>query len=85
MQNLKVRGPFGSLDFQTLLVLGPLQKLLHSHLYFAVVTFLTKIQIWCYKTNKKTCQNTIIKKIWMGKTTTVQKIWMGKTTTIQEF
>ena len=28
MQSLKVRGPFGSLDFQTLLVLGPLQKLL---------------------------------------------------------
>ena len=28
MQSLKVRGPCGSLDFQTLLVLGPLQKLL---------------------------------------------------------
>jgi PAS domain-containing protein len=28
LQSLKVRGPFGSLDFQTLLVLGPLQKLL---------------------------------------------------------
>ena len=28
VQRLKVRGPFGSLDFQTLLVLGPLQKLL---------------------------------------------------------
>ena len=28
MQNLKVRELFGSLDFQTLLVLGPLQKLL---------------------------------------------------------
>ena len=24
----------------------------YSHLYFAVVTFLTKIQNWCYKTNK---------------------------------
>ena len=28
MQSLKVRGTFGSLDFQTLLVLGPLQKIL---------------------------------------------------------
>ena len=28
MQSLKIRGPFGSLDFQTYLVLGPLQKLL---------------------------------------------------------
>ena len=27
----------------------------------------------------------MVKKIWMGKTTTVQKIWMGKTITIQEF
>ena len=27
----------------------------------------------------KTCQNTIVQKIWMIKTTTVQKIWMGKT------
>ena len=28
LQSLKVRGPFWSLDFQILLVLGPLQKLL---------------------------------------------------------
>ena len=28
LQSHKVRGPFGSLYFQTLLVLGPLQKLL---------------------------------------------------------
>ena len=68
----------------------------YSHLNFAVVTFLTKLQNYCYETNKKTCQNTIVKKNWMGKattiqkilmgkTTTIQKIWMGKTTTIQEF
>ena len=34
----------------------------YSHLYFTVVTFLTKIQNWCYIT-KKTCQNTTIKKV----------------------
>ena len=34
----------------------------YSHLYFTVVTFLTKIQNWCYIT-KKTCQNTTVKKV----------------------
>ena len=56
----------------------------YSHLYFTVVTFLTKIQNWSYITknnlSKHNCQ-----KSWMVKTTTVQKIWMGKTTTIQVF
>ena len=46
----------------------------YSHLYFTVVTFLTKIQNWCYITKKN-----------LVKTTTVQKFWMGKTTTIQVF
>ena len=53
----------------------------YTHLNFSVVTFLTKIQNWC---KQKTCQNTIVKKIWMVKTTTIQKIWMVKTTTIQK-
>ena len=52
----------------------------YSHLYFMVVTFLTKIQNCCYipkkNLSKHNCQ-----KSWMVKTTTVQKIWMGKTTT----
>ena len=26
----------------------------------------------------------MVKKIWMGKSTTVKKIWMGKTTTVQK-
>ena len=50
----------------------------YSHLYFTVVTFLTKIQNWYYITknnlSKHNCQ-----KSWMVKTTTFQKIWMGKT------
>ena len=55
-------------------------KTYYSHMNFAVVTFLTKIQNWRYKTNKE-----LVKKIWMVKTTAVQKIWMGKNTSIQEF
>jgi hypothetical protein len=43
----------------------------YSNLNFVVVTFLTKIQNWCYKTNKKTCQNTIVKQICMVKTSSV--------------
>ena len=39
MQSLKVRGPCGSLDFQTLLVLGPLQKLLLPFIFFGSVPF----------------------------------------------
>ena len=56
----------------------------YSHLYFTVVTFLTKIQNWCYIT-KTNLSNHNCQKSWMVKTTTVQKIWMGKTTTIQVF
>ena len=37
MQSLKVRGPCGSLDFQTLLVLGPLQKLLLPFIFHGSV------------------------------------------------
>ena len=40
MQSLKVRGPFGSLDLQTLLVLGPLQKLLLPLTFRSNVPFL---------------------------------------------
>ena len=56
----------------------------YSHLYFTVVTFLTKIQNWCYITKKNLSKHNC-QKSWMVKTTTVQKIWMGKTTTIQVF
>ncbi len=56
----------------------------YSHLHFTEVAFLKKIKIGAMK-QTKTCQNTIVKKIWMGETTTVQKIWMGKTTIMQEF
>ena len=40
MQSLKVRGPCGSLDFQTLLVLGPLQKLLLPFIFHGSVPLL---------------------------------------------
>ena len=42
MQSLKVRGPFGSLDFQTLLVLGPLQKLLLPFIFHGSVPLPTE-------------------------------------------
>ena len=34
----------------------------YSHLYFAVVTFLTKIQNWCYTTKKKLVKTQLSKK-----------------------
>ena len=34
----------------------------YSHLNFTVVTFLTKIQNWCYKTNKKLVKTQLSKK-----------------------
>ena len=37
MQSLKVRGPFRFFDFQTLLVLGPLQKLLLPFIFHGSV------------------------------------------------
>ena len=40
MQSLKVRGPYGSLDFQTLLVLGPLQKPLLPFIFHGSVPLL---------------------------------------------
>ena len=43
MQSLKVRGPYGSLDFQTLLVLGPLQKLLLSFMFRGSVPLKVKV------------------------------------------
>ena len=56
----------------------------YSHLYFTIVTFLTKIKNWCY-ISKKNLSKHYCQKSWMVKTTTVQTIWMGKTTTIQVF
>jgi hypothetical protein len=50
MQSLKVRGPFGSLDFQTLLVLGPLQKLLLPFIVRSSVSLSQTIwQLWSMK------------------------------------
>ena len=34
----------------------------YTHLNFAIVTFLTKIQNWCYKTNKKLVKTQLSKK-----------------------
>ena len=57
----------------------------YFHSYFTIVTFLSKIQYWCYITKKNLSKHNC-EKSWMVKTTTtVQNIWMGKTTTIQVF
>ena len=56
----------------------------YSHLYFSVVTFMTKIQSWCYKTNKKLVK-TQLSKNWMVKTTNVERIWMRKTNKSKNF
>ena len=57
MQSLKVRGPCRSLDFQTLLVLGPLQKPLLPFIFHGSVPLLVLksfymflLQIHCKKT-----------------------------------
>ena len=57
----KSADPSGPWTFKLYLSLD-LCKNYYSHLYFTVVTFLTKIQNWCYIT-KKTCQNTTVKKV----------------------
>ena len=49
----------------------------YSHLYFTVVTFLTKIQNWCYITKKNLSKHNC-QKSWMVKTTTVQKFGWEK-------
>ena len=43
MQSLKVCGPFRSVDFQTLLVLGPFQKLLLLFTFRSSVTRVLKV------------------------------------------
>ena len=52
MQSLKVRGPCGSLDFQTLIVLGPLQKLLLPFIFHGSVPFLIQIHYNFFKNSK---------------------------------
>ena len=79
----KSKDPKGQRTFR-LCKSADLCKNYYSHLYFTVVTFLTKIQNWCYFTKKNLSKHNY-QKSWMVKTTTVQKIWMGKTTTIQVF
>ena len=44
MQSLKVQGPAGSLDFETLLVLGPLQKLLLPFIFHGSVPLRLKLR-----------------------------------------
>ena len=73
MESLKLCGPFGSLDFQTLPFLGPLQKLLLPFIFRGSNIPAKKFKIGAIKQNKKPCQITIAKTIWMVKTTTVQK------------
>ena len=55
-----MRGHAKSQSPLTLRVLGPLQNLLLP--FTAVVTFLTKIQNWCYKTNKNLVKTLLSKK-----------------------
>ena len=52
MQSLKVRGPFGSLDFQPLLVLGPLQKLLLPFIFRGSVPLLRIVTVFLNQTLK---------------------------------
>ena len=56
-----VQGPEGSADCKNYC----------CHLYFTVVTFLTKIQNWCYITKKNLSKHNC-EKNWMVKTTTIQ-------------
>ena len=58
MQSLKVCGPFGSLDFQTLPFLGPLQKLLLPFIFRGSNIPAKKFKIGAIKQNKKPCQIT---------------------------
>ena len=75
---MKVRGPFGSLDFQTLLVLGPLQKLLLP-LTFRSNNIPAKNSKSCSFSTLLNHQNMILdgsENSWMVMSTTPQIVWV---------